>query len=67
MPGWLASIAQGVPAIPAMNAAVRIGQMGASLADVSLELRTLAIETGIFAGLAIAGQVVREKYSVGSR
>jgi ABC-2 type transport system permease protein len=60
MPKLLSMLAQCIPAIPAMNATVRIGQMGASLADVSPELRTLAIDAGAYALAALICQSVRD-------
>jgi ABC-2 type transport system permease protein len=61
MPRSLSMIAQGIPSIPAMNAAVRIGQMGASLADVSSELRSLALDAGAYFLAAVVCQSVRDR------
>ncbi len=54
LPAALSIVSQCIPAIPAMNGVVRIGQMGASLVDVSSELRTLAMQAGFYALTAFA-------------
>jgi ABC-2 type transport system permease protein len=61
MPTSLSMAAQCIPSIPAMNAAVRIGQMGASLADVASELRTLGVDVGGYAVAAVVSQIVRDR------
>jgi len=61
LPGALSIVSQCIPAIPAMNGVVRIGQMGASLADVSSELRTLAMQAGLYALTAFACHIARDR------
>jgi len=59
MSPWLRAAANIVPAIPAINGAVRLFQMGAAPAEVFAEWQTLWLLAGVFLPLAWLAESVR--------